>query len=179
MHDKSDNELVLEVQTGKISSYEPLVNRYQQRLFWFVNRIVFNEHDAKDVVQETFIHVYKHIDRFDVTRSFSSYIYAIAKNEAITLLRKRKPHVSIDKLEIVDDRDTPFQELIRLGDKELVVQAIKKLEPKYKNVIRLYYFDELSYEEIGRKLKIPINTVRTLLRRGKTQLKQYIEYEKN
>jgi len=175
MHDKSDNQLVSEVQTGKISSYEPLVSRYQQRLFWFANRIVFNEHDAKDVVQETFIHVYKHIDQFDVTRSFSSYIYAIAKNEAITLLRKKKPGVSIDKLEIVDTHDTPDQELIRSADKELIEQALSKLESKYQHVIRLYYFDELSYEEIGKKLEIPINTVRTLLRRGKVQLKKHIQ----
>lgn len=171
MHDPADEELVRLVQQGHISSYETLIRRYQQKLYSFVLRILKNPQDAQDAVQETFIHVYEHIERFDVLRSFASYIFPIARNEAITLIRKKHPHIPIESIILSDEKESHLDALVKSERNEELKKALEMLDSKYRRVLELYYFDDLSYEDIGTRLSIPINSVRTLIRRGKSKLK--------
>jgi RNA polymerase sigma-70 factor, ECF subfamily len=178
MSQMTDMELVAAIQKGDILSYETLVKRYQKGLFVFVVRIVRDEHGASDIVQETFIKTYQHISAIDTTRKFSTYIFEIAKNTAISYLRSRKKHVSLESVVDVQEEESFVEELYRWDVIRKVRSTVSELPEKYRQVISLYYFDELSYEEISKKLSLPINTVRTHLKRAKEQLKKDLQYEK-
>jgi RNA polymerase sigma-70 factor, ECF subfamily len=172
MQNVSDEALILRVQEGNVSSYEILVSRYQQRLFLYAYRMIKSPEDAQDAVQMAFIHVYEHIERFDTKRSFSAYIYSVTKNEAISILRKKKYHIPLDTVEVVDEKKAIDEQLVEKERSGEVEKTLRRLDKKYEKVLRLYYFDELSYQEMGRRLSIPINTVRTLIRRGKAAFKK-------
>lgn len=179
MYKKTDEQLVTEVQTGLISSYEVLVRRFEKKLYSYIFNFVKREDDAKDIVQDAFISVYEHIDQFDKSRNFSAYLYSVAKNGAMTFFRKKKHAVSIEGFDFIDEKQKPEDMMILNSRKDAVHAAVESLDSKYRRVVRLYYFHELSYEEIGKKLSLPLNTVRTYLHRAKIQLKQLLKHEKH
>lgn len=165
-----DEALVMEVQAGNIRPFSLLVQRYQTRLVWFVRRIVSDEEQATDIVQDALFKLYRSIDRYDPRRRFSTYVFTIAKNEAISWLRRQRQNLQLDEIaEIADDVELVAQ----FEDRERsnrVRTAIAGLEGKYRQVIELYYIDQLDYQEISSRLALPLNTVRTHLRRAKEQL---------
>lgn len=170
---ESDRELILKIKSGDVLAFEVLVKRYQRPLYSFVNKIVKDDSQSDDVVQETFFKIYKSIERIDIDRKFSTYAFEIAKNTAISYLRSLKKYISIDQIEI-EFEDTSFDKLIADSQKEKVKKALLNLPQKYQEVIRLYYFSDLSYKEIGKKLGLPVNTVRTHLSRAKKSLKDVL-----
>jgi RNA polymerase sigma-70 factor (ECF subfamily) len=173
-----DMELVRAIQKGDILSYEELVKRYQKGLYVFIMRIVHDEHATSDIVQDTFIKTYQHIDSIDTTKKFSTFIFEVAKNTAFSYLRTKKNHVSLEEVEIVQEEESFVEKLYRWDIIRDVRTSVSRLPDKYKRVITLYYFEELSYEEISKKLSLPINTIRTHLKRAKEQLKKELNYEK-
>lgn len=171
----SDNQLVEQIKEGNILAFEELVRRYQRRLLSFAYRITHDEQAAEDVVMEALFNLYKTIDHVDTTRKFSSYIYSIAKNTAISFLRKQKHEVSLDETIIGEVDETMYEHLAREDERDRIARAVKTLDKRYQNVIDLYYFKDLSYVEVGKKLHIPINTVRTHLLRAKEALKKVLD----
>jgi RNA polymerase sigma-70 factor (ECF subfamily) len=178
MNRTPDESLISAIQQGDILAYGELVKRYQRGLFVFVMRIIHDEHAARDVVQETLVKVYQIIDRIDVQKKFSTFVFEIAKNQAISVLRSRKKNVSLEDIVDIEDDKHFLEELYRSDMARGVRKAVSELASKYRKVITLYYFDDLSYEEVSRKLDIPVNTVRTHLKRAKEQLKKILIYEK-
>lgn len=177
MHNQTDEALIQCVKEGEITSYELLVKRYEGKLIRFVTRIVKDRHSAEEVVQDSFFAIYTHIDRIDTSRKFTTYLFEIAKNTALSLLRKRKPSVSLEEIEEIATDESLYEYLLGQERADRIGQALDGLDHKYERVIRLYYFDSLSYEEIGRRLKLPVNTVRTHLSRAKRGLKKLLTYE--
>ena len=176
MNTQTDEQLVTRVQSGDVSAFETLVKRYQRRLYSFIVHIVSDEHLAEEVAADSLFSIYKSIDRVDTTKKFYSYVFAIAKNTAISRLRQKKTHVRLDDIEHVAAEDESMYEELIIADRyHHVRSAILKLEEKYRNVIRLYYFNDLSYEEIGKKLHMPVNTVRTHLLRAKKLLGEILK----
>ncbi len=176
MKSKTDEDLVLAVCQGNISAFEELVKRYQRKLYSFALHIVRDEPMAQDVVQDALFRAYTSIDHVDTTKKFSSYLFTIAKNTAISFMRKRKYTVSLGAVaEQINEDKTMYEHLIDAEQHHYIKQVIGKLEEKYRRVISLYYFDDLSYEEISKKLKIPINTVRTRLSRAKGAFRKIYE----
>ncbi len=177
MYIQTDSELVLAIQNGDLTAFELLVKRYQFGLHIFVNRIVHDSDAATDVVQDSFISLYKAIDSVDTKKKFSTFLFEIAKNKSISYLRTRKRFVSLDSIaELIDD-ESFIEKYLRKEVMLSVRRAVSSLPEKYKKVIRLYFFEELSYEEISSTLHLPINTVRTHLKRAKEQLKSLLPYE--
>jgi RNA polymerase sigma-70 factor, ECF subfamily len=174
MEARSDEALVEAIQEGDVFAFEPLVKRYLKRLHSFVLHIVRDDQAASDVVQESLISLYKTIDRIDTTKKFSIYVFSIARNTAISYLRTRKKQVSLEDVVLIDEDEKLYEGLIAADRRHTVGAALAKLEQKYRKVIRLYYFDDLSYEEIGRVMRIPVNTVRTHLFRAKQILKKLL-----
>jgi len=172
MDGPNDAELVRQVQEGNVFAFEVLVKRYQGRLHSFVVHLVSDTHAADDVVQESFISLYKTIDRVDTTRPFSTYVFSIARNQAISYLRSRKKQVPLEDIVLADDDGLMYEDIMAAEREHIVTRALDRLEEKYRKVIRLYYFDDLSYEEIGRKMRLPVNTVRTHLFRAKRSLRK-------
>jgi RNA polymerase sigma-70 factor, ECF subfamily len=177
MNLKPDAGLIADIQNGDILAFETLVRRYQVPLYRFAWRILRNEQDAQDVVQEALFNIYRHIDRIDCKKRISTYIFAVTKNAAYSLYRSKQSDVPLDEAVDIEADETVFEHLIRSDDAAAVRKAISALEEKYRRVVRLYYFDELAYEQISKRCKIPLNTVRTLLRRAKEKLRLELSYE--
>lgn len=174
----TDEELVLAIRDGDIASFEELVKRYQHGLYVFVMRFLKDEAASLDIVQESLVKIYQIIDRIDTNRKFSTFVFEIAKNAAISELRKRKHSVSLEQIVDLENDETFMEQFLRLDAAQNVRRAVKKLPVKYRQVITLYYFDELSYEEVSKRLKIPMNTIRTHLKRAKDTLKKILPYER-
>ncbi len=175
----SDEELVRLVQEGEIFAFEQLVKRYQQKLLGFVYHMIHDEHAADDVVQESFINLYKTIDRVDPTKKFSAYVFSIARNTTISHIRKYKKEIPLEDMLVFSEEESLYGQLVQAEQARTVAGALAKIPPLYQKAIRLYYFEDLSYEEVGKNLGLPINTVRTHLRRGKELLRALLPYEKN
>lgn len=169
-----DEALVAEVKDGNIQAFEILVRRYQHKLLRLATRITGQRELAEEVAQDAFFSVYQTIDRVDMTKKFSSYLFAIVRNRAVSALRRLKPQISLETFEELGQDSTIMEKLLEDADRDAVNRAIEYLPFNYRKAIRLYYFDALSYEEIAMKLKIPVNTVRTHLRRAKQILKKAI-----
>jgi RNA polymerase sigma-70 factor (ECF subfamily) len=159
-----------------VFAFEILVKRYQKRLHSFVLHVVGDPQAAQDVVQESFINLYKTIDRVLVDKKFSTYIFSIARNTAISYLRAHKKQVSLEDIVILDEDEHLYSGIIAAEKKHEVKKALSKLEEKYRRVIRLYYFDDLSYQEISKIMRLPVNTVRTHLFRAKESLRKLLMY---
>jgi RNA polymerase sigma-70 factor, ECF subfamily len=177
MNQKSDEELISDIKDGDIESFEFLVKRYQQRLFIFAYRILDNKEDAEEIVQDSLFSVYKHIDSVDVNRKFSSFVFSITKNTAISHIRTRRRTVPLEEIVSAEEDESIFTNLTRKDTKKVVTHAVNNIDKKYRNIVKLYYFADLSYEEISRKCNIPLNTVRTRLRRAKSLLKEKLPYD--
>lgn len=181
----TDEELVAGTLSDK-EQFGVLMERYETKLRRYIRRLgVHNPDDQSDVLQEIFLKVYRNLNGFDPQLKFSSWVYRIAHNEAISWYRKRtvrpEGHLVGDSEEIigflsssVDSADKMFDEQVNA---EVVNKALLTLDQKYSEVLILRFFEHKEYEEISDILKIPIGSVGTLIHRGKKQLKRAINVE--
>ena len=177
----SDTELIRECQQGKKSSFSTLVDRYKDRVYTIVLRIVGNVHDAEDIAQEAFISAYTSIGTFDLNRKFAPWLLKIATNLSIDHIRRKQPKtVPLGSLEgtlggFTSSGSDPLKvaEESELG--RLLEQLIAQLPPGYRAAITLYYTEELTYGEIASALDIPIGTVKTYLYRARTELRERLK----
>lgn len=161
------------------NQYGILMERYEAKLKRYITRLgVRIPDDQLDVLQEIFIKAYRNLNSFDTSLSFSSWIYRIAHNEAISWYRKRnvrpEGHLIGDSDELFgflsakeDSADVTFDEGINAAE---VAKALEQLDEKYREPIILRFFEHKEYDEISDILQIPIGSVGTLIHRGKKQL---------
>ena len=139
----TDEQLVVEVKEGNIEVFEILVRRYQGKLSRFVCCFISDREMVEDIVQDTFFNLYKTIDRIDTTKKISPYLFQIAKNTAITYLRKERFKVRLEEIEIAGNGQTIYESFAKKEIAALVKKAISKLSFNFRQVIRLYYFDNM------------------------------------
>lgn len=181
---KSDGELV-KLSLDDPDRFELIVDRYEKKLLRYVKRILgIRGSEAEDVLQNTFIKIYKNLNAFDSDLKFSSWAYRIAHNEAINYLKglKSKKVISIDtdqddfKLIEVLASDIDIHDQFKKSEwSENVKKLINELPFKYKEVILLHYLEEKTYEELSDILEKPMGTIATLINRAKKQLKNKIQ----
>lgn len=182
-----ENRLARLALKGDQRAFAELVELYQDKLFHMAYRMLNNRQEAEDVVQDTFLRVYKNLERFDETHKFSTWIYRIATNLCIDRLRKRKPTYSLDAESqdyegldgysmIPSDNRTPELELILSDTQRIIHQAMESLPPKYKSVMMLRYIQDLSLQEIGDILGVPVTTIKTRVHRGREFLRKKLEH---
>ena len=175
-----DNQLAEVIRTKDQELFAEIIRRYQQKLFYYVNRLINNPDEAEDVVQDVFLKVYKNLNGYDSSLKFSSWIYRIAHNEAVNWLRKNTKYKkeSIDQSEYLEntlsDGTDIAEELDLKVSLEKAGQAISQLPEKYKEVMILKFVEEKSYEEISDILRKPINTIGVLINRGRKLIKDSI-----
>lgn len=175
-----DLDLMKRVQEGDMVSYNTLVNRYKDRLFNVLYRMLSSEDEANDLLQETFLRVWQHKMSYDFRFAFSTWIYTIALNLARNELRRRK---KIKFLDIFDfsDKLTAKEEKVDTSAnlKSLLEAEMKRLPEKYKTAFLLRDVDNLSYEEIAQVLAVPLGTVKSRVNRARailrTRLKPRLE----
>jgi RNA polymerase sigma-70 factor (ECF subfamily) len=178
---KTDEEIIALVQGGEQEFFDLVIDRYREKLFFYVKSFVKNEEETKDVLQNIFIKALKNISSFDCGRKFSSWIYRIAHNEAINWVTRKKDTISIEDLNEFEgnflasnDFDVLVEKWFHLELKDLMKEAIDKLPENYAEVIKMYYFEEKSYKEISEILKKPINSIGTLISRAKKSLLEIV-----
>lgn len=138
-------------------AFEVLIDTYKQRLYWHIRRIVLNHDDADDVLQNTFIKVFRNIDGFKGKSKLYSWMYRIATNEALAFLKNKSKKQGISNLELQNQMlDNLEADVYFEGDEiELKLQkAIALLPEKQKLVFNMKYFQELKYQEISEILEI-------------------------
>lgn len=161
-----------------------LMKRYEEKLTNYVRRFTYlSGDDIADVVQESFISAYQHLNDCDCDLKFSSWLYRIVHNQAINFMKKNKQSVKID-VENDDEfvewlvADTNIEkETVAKHFNDYVKTVIEKLKPDYKEVIVLKFFEDKDYSEISDILQKPMGTVATLLSRAKIQFKEIYEKE--
>jgi RNA polymerase sigma-70 factor (ECF subfamily) len=182
----SDGELIAQVLAGDESSYEVLVTRYRDYVYTIAVRIVGNEEDARDVAQEAFVRAYRALPRFRGDSKFSSWLYRIATNRALTHLKKRRrravtvdieagPHVEAGAID--DGRGDEVSPEIAVRDEEFrraVRSAVLELPEQYRVVVTLFYLEERSYKEVAATLGIPMGTLKTHLHRARALLRDIL-----
>ena len=161
MIDKDDNELVYEVIHGSTSSFEVLIDRYQKTIFNMMLRMVNDTETAKDLTQDLFVQAYERLGGFNFRFRFFSWIYRMALNKAIDWNRKRKPTCRLELAESqLSDTQVSNDSEIRSN---LLQVALLRLNPKYRALVLLKYYCDLSYEEIQEATGVPLKKVRSRL----------------
>ncbi len=160
MSNLSDRELVESFQNGREASFNELVLRYQEKLYWIARRFV-NDHDvADDIIQEVFIKSYKALKEFRGESSVYTWLYRITVNYALNHIRRKRVRefFRIDEFfDVESDADEqPDKIYERQEQQELIEQAVATLPEKQKAVFVLRYYEELPYEEIAKILKTSV-----------------------
>ncbi len=182
----TDEDLILEFQNNNtVRAFEILVERFKNPLTNFVFRFLGDYEACTDVVQETFIKVYRYKDSYNSVAKFSTWIYTIAGNLARTEYqkRKRRSFFSInafgeDKNENFDIPDESYRPDVMTdsGIKDEIIQkALQKVSPVYREVVILRDVQDLSYEEIAEITGITVGTVKSRINRGRAQLQKLLK----
>jgi RNA polymerase sigma-70 factor (ECF subfamily) len=153
-----------------------LMDSYKEPIYWHIRRLVVSHEDAEDILQETFINVFRFSDSFKGESRIFTWLYRIATNECTKHFRKNKKW--IDKaVKITEGMATEYSgNDAEDGDAILVKfqQAILQLPEKQRIVFNMRYYDELSYEDIGQILNSSVNTLKTNYHYASEKIKQYL-----
>ena len=182
---KSDQELVAATLNDR-HSFNAIIERYQAPIRRYVVRLgCADEHDTEDVLQEIFLKCYVHLNDYDSSLKFSSWLYRIAHNETISLFRKKRVRPTCvateENLKLFENlpEETDFlNDLISASDAKDLHDALGFINEKYRTVIALRFFEEKSYAEISDILQIPEGTVATYIGRGKKELKGILSHKR-
>ena len=160
-------------------AFAELMKRYKKPVYHMILKMVRNVDDAEDLTIEAFAKAFKNLIRFKKDYTFSTWLFRIATNNAIDFIRKKKLEtMSLDssykddsgeavKIDVEDNELNPMEETIKSQKIELIRIFVDKLPPKYQRLVKLRYFDELSYEEIAKELEAPLGTVKAQLHRAR------------
>ena len=183
-----DYQLVREaVDHGNQKAYAELMSRYKDSIYFMLLKMVNNRDDADDLTIEAFGKAFKNIHQYTPDYAFSTWLFKIATNNCIDYIRKkRKLMLSIDKgyenengedvaLEIKSDTIGPEEKLMKKQKMETMREVVDKLKPRYRTLIELRYFQELSYEEIATNMDLPLGTVKAQLFRAREFLYQIMK----
>ncbi len=177
---KTDAELV-QLTLKDQNFFICLMQKYEQKLLRYIQRISnFSLEEAEDILQEVFIKIYQNLNAFDLSLKFSSWAYRITHNQVISQFRKNKSRP--EKI-LWDDNDAFLKniadefnlekEIDAKLDREMILNTLKKLDYKYKEILELRFLEEKTYVEISDILQKPEGTVATLINRAKKQFKIY------
>jgi RNA polymerase sigma-70 factor (ECF subfamily) len=182
--EQTDAELIKATIDGDTSAFSILVGRYSRDVYGFVFFMAKNVSDAEDITQETFVKVWKNLKKFKLDQRFKSWLLAIARNTTIDYIRKRRHAVFSDFddeegsnaiVETLADEERLADEIASIAESaEQTAEAVSKLPDIYRSVLALRYEGGLSFEEISKILKKPVNTVKSQHRRALIALRKII-----
>ncbi|MCI0596592.1 MAG: sigma-70 family RNA polymerase sigma factor [candidate division Zixibacteria bacterium] len=173
-----DYALLQEIQRGSEAAFNRLVNRYKNRLFNFVLRMVRTREEAEDLVQETFLRVFQHKNNFDPAYSFSTWIFTIALNLARNFLRRGRKVKFLELLELEETSEEPTVQPFQAALSPWLEKEIEKLPPRYKAPFLLREVEELSYEEVAEVTGLPTGTVKSRVSRARMMLAKNLRPKK-
>jgi RNA polymerase sigma factor (sigma-70 family) len=178
------------VGNGDEQAYAKLMERYKRPVYHMILKMVRNVDDAEDLTIEAFAKAFKNLHRFKKDYTFSTWLFRIATNNAIDFIRKKKLEtMSLDtsfhddngeavQIDVEDKNLNPQERAIKTQKIELIQLFVTKLPSKYQRLVRLRYFDELSYEEIATELDAPLGTVKAQLHRARELMYDLVKNKK-
>lgn len=182
-----DKELIKSYRNGNENSIDILINKHKNLLYNLSNKLTENSYDADDLFQETWVKVFKNIDRYDENKSFETWIYTICINTYKDKYSKKKRWLNIIKdyfnnedkdgvfKNATENKLLPEQEVVKEEKNSLLLKEINKLNDTYRIPLILFYFKDISYKEISNILDIPTGTVKSRLNYGKKKLKSALK----
>src|SRR6267378_3730769 len=180
-----DRVLVARILEGDRDRFTELVRRYEKRVVNYVYRITHRYEEAHDLAQDIFVKVYLSLDRYDSKYQFSTWLFRIAQNAAIDVLRKKTisevplARPSEDEpqkeREFADPGVSPYRALKNKQLASAIDAAVQNLPADYRELIQLRHFAELSYEEIASMKRLPLGTVKNKLFRARNLLKEALD----
>jgi len=179
----NDNQLIQECLNGNTEAFGQLVQKYQERIYQSVARLLGNRTDASDVTQEAFVQAYEKLSSFRGESAFYSWLFRIAWNNAMTWRRKRRPANSLESMrestgvEPTDRNPVSAPEHpLEVSERQAMVRrALDSLTEEYRAVLVLKEMEDLSYEEIAGIVNCPVGTVRSRIHRGREELRQRLQ----
>jgi RNA polymerase sigma factor (sigma-70 family) len=184
---QEDRALVAAAKRGENHAFERLLKKYRKSVYYMLLKMVKNPDDAEDLTQEAFAKAFNSIEKFDSKFAFSTWLFRIATNNCIDFIRKKRVQtVSIDapvegddgssmRFDVRDENLDPNESMLKMQRKRYLTMAIERLPEKYRTLVQLRYFQELSYEEVANELQIPLGTVKAQLFRARELLNQELK----
>lgn len=175
-----DDKLVKRAIVGDQDAFKALMNKYQKPLYYHIIKMVKNNEQVEDIIQESFVKAFSNLDSYNTNYAFSTWLYRITTNHTIDYLRKKKLQTtSINEPIRAKDGEMQFQiignaetdrKIIRKERKKIVSDAIQNLPEKYREVIEMRHLEEMSYQEISEQLDLPLGTVKAHIFRAREML---------
>lgn len=185
----SDHELIEATKNGDEDAFSEIVSRYRNPLTNYLYRFLYDYEEAVDLAQETFVRVYFALDRYHTDYAFSTYIYRIASNLAISEIRKRKRRktMSLTGLFQSDDDETkeyqpqdqkplPSDDVMDNEQRLVIEKAITALPDKYRMPVILRDIEGKSYEEVAQILELGLGTTKSRISRARRLLRDKLEH---
>jgi RNA polymerase sigma factor (sigma-70 family) len=176
---------------GEDAAFAKLLQRYKRPVYHMILKMVRNIDDAEDLTIESFAKAFKSLHRFKKDFTFSTWLFRIATNNTIDFIRKKKLNtLSIENtytdddgqsvsIDVEDENPDPQEETIKAQKAELIQIFVDKLPAKYQKLVRLRYFNELSYEEIAVELEAPLGTVKAQLHRARELMFEMVKNKRD
>ncbi|MEK7522691.1 MAG: sigma-70 family RNA polymerase sigma factor [Patescibacteria group bacterium] len=160
-----DKDIIRKIKNGQINNYSYIVKKYTTLIYRFIQRKLFNKEDIDDLVQNVFISFYKAIEKFDEKKPIKPYLFQIVQNELKMYYRSKKQMIPLnDNIYLDHDRDVDI----------IDINYLTYLKQDEKQIF-LYMTEGYSYEEIAKLIKKPVNTIKSIVRRGRLKLKSIYE----
>lgn len=183
---KEEEKIVKQLKSGDFSNYDKIVESYKNRVFGMAYKFTNDYNETQDLAQEVFLKIYRQIKNFREESKLSTWIYRISINTCLDWKKKKNRLKSINfsnmvneenkdqNIDIKDESMLPDEIIIKGEDQKQVHKLIYELSNKYKTVLIMYHFNEMSYKDIATALNIPQRTVETRLYRARRTLKDKI-----
>jgi|TARA_B110000858_G_scaffold56878_2_gene66201 RNA polymerase sigma-70 factor (ECF subfamily) len=174
-------EQLINVQTRE-KAFRELISLYKERLYWHVRKIVISHDDTDDVLQNTFIKIYKNIGKFKQESKLFSWMYRIATNEAITFINKRNKERNIDISEVQEQIVSTLESDIYFSGEEIqeiLQKAIASLPQKQQLVFNMKYFDNMKYTQISEILGTSVGALKASYFHAVKKIESYIKKQLN
>jgi RNA polymerase sigma-70 factor (ECF subfamily) len=182
----------LALHKGDQKAYAELLHRYRESVYFTMLRMCNNKDDADDLTIEAFGRAFKRLDQYTPTYAFSTWLFKIASNNAIDFLRNKKKNTALSldtKMENDEGQEfskniksqtlDPEEHIIKKQRVEMLRDVVERLKPHYKDLVKMRYFDEMSYEEIAVKMELPVGTVKAQLFRARDLLLNILKNQEN
>lgn len=181
-----DETLAFQAQEGNMEAFAALVERHKGRVYRTLYQVVGNAEDAQDLAQEVFVKLFRSLSSYRGDAAFTTWLHRLTLNLSFDWLRARKRRPLSVPLEPPPDREEarapepvspdegPEELALRAERRENLRKAILQLSDDYREVVLLYHFHHLSYQQIGERLGVPVRTVETRLYRARAQLRRLL-----
>jgi RNA polymerase sigma factor (sigma-70 family) len=178
MRNISDQEIIDSVRKGNDSDYSIIINRYKNKAYSMLKRMLKNEFDAEEVLQDCFLKAYNSLNAFKGEAKFSTWFYRIVYNTALTRLSSQKRKTEVDMTSIEDhfnlESEYRSDEIEKKDVNQLIQDTISKLPERYSAIITMFYLSEMSIEEISEATGMSVSNVKVLLHRSRNSLRDLI-----